>query len=268
VLNPYNRKEYVLVYDNGGVHCCFNNDFLNSFKEILDEWSEGMRKFSRFSQHHIQVHFPDPADVEDLEDQAQPLESDDSDDISETRRVRRSTQSATTLTRSHPVDHRQQISGQSQLSRPSTSSPRLSAANQQATNVDNAESSRNASSKIPIEHTAIPADGTRQAIPPQQGQNIVGSRRLEPAAASAVSQPGRNGHPTELVNRREETLSLERVPDQILQYRSGPWRSPTNDVREAVGSRTSPAEPRKREGRRKLFKDFVRGHHSDSDDDQ
>jgi hypothetical protein len=267
VLNPYNRKEYVLVYDNGGVHCCFNNDFLNSFKEILDEWSEGMRECGRFPQHQIQVHFQDPADVEDLEDQAQPLESDESDDT-ETRRAWRSTQSATTPTRSHPVDHRRQISGQSQPSQPSISSPRLSAANQQATNVDNAESSRNASSKIPIEHTAIPADGTGQAMPPQQGQNIVGSRRLEPAAASAVGRPGSNGNSAELANRREETLPPERVQDQILQYPSGPWRSPTNDVREAVGPRTSPAEPRKRVGRRKLFKDLVRGRRGDSDDDQ
>jgi hypothetical protein len=227
-----------------------------------------MRKCSRFPQHQIQVHFQDLADVEDLEDQAQPLESDESDDISETRRVWRSTQSATVPTRSHPVDHRRQTSDQSQLSRPSTSSPRLSAANQQTTNVDNSESSRNASSKIPIEHTAIPADSTGQAMPLQQGQNIVGPRRLEPAAASAVGRPGSNGHPTELVNRREETLSPERVPDQILQYRSGPWRSPTNDVREAVGSRTSPAQPRKREGRGKLFKNFVRGYRDDSNDDQ
>lgn len=195
-----------------------------------------MRKCGRFPQHQIQVHFQDPADVEDLEDRAQPLESDESDDISETRRAWRSTQSATTPTRSHPVDHRRQILSQSQPSRPSISSPRLSAANQQATNVDNAESSRNSSSKIPIEHTAIPADGTGQATPPQQGQNIVGFRRLEPAAASAVGRPGSNGNPAELANRRRETLPPERVPDQILQYRSGPWRSPINDVREAVGS--------------------------------
>jgi hypothetical protein len=230
-----------------------------------------MKECGRFPQHPIQVHFQDPADVEDvedLEDQAQPPESDESDDIWETRRAWRSTQSATTPTRSHPVDHRRQISGQSQPSRPSISSPRLLAADQQATNADNAESSRNASSRIPIKHTAIPADGTGQAMPPQQGQNIVGSRRLELVAASAVGRPGSNRHPTELANHREETLPPERVPDQILQYRSGPWRSPTNDVREAVGSRTSPAEPRIRESRRKLFKDLVRGRRSDLDDDQ
>jgi hypothetical protein len=229
-----------------------------------------MRECGRFPQHQVQVHFQDPVDVEELEDPvqaAQPLGSDESD-ISETRRAWPRTQSTTVPMRSHPVDHRRPTSGQSQASQPSIPSPHVSATNQQAMYVDNTESSRNAPSSIPLEHTTIPTGGTEQAMPPQREQNLAGSRRFEPAAASALGRPGSNPHMTEPANRHEETLPPERVPDQIMQYRSGPWRSPTNDVREAVGSRTSPAEARKREGRRKLFKDFVRGRRGDSDGDQ
>lgn len=47
MLNRQNPREYVLVYNSGAVYYNFHEDFVESFKAVIDEWSEGMRSSGR-----------------------------------------------------------------------------------------------------------------------------------------------------------------------------------------------------------------------------
>jgi hypothetical protein len=51
VLNCNNRKEYVLVFNEGPVYYSFHRDFVSPFKVIIEEWSSEMRSSERFPDH-------------------------------------------------------------------------------------------------------------------------------------------------------------------------------------------------------------------------
>jgi hypothetical protein len=51
VLNCNNGREYILVFNEGPIHYSFHQDFMTTFKMIMEEWSSGMRISEKFPDH-------------------------------------------------------------------------------------------------------------------------------------------------------------------------------------------------------------------------
>lgn len=63
VLNPFDRNEYVLVYDNGPVYCSFDPSFRDAFRKIIHEWGNSMNRYKWQENEKVSVHWKDPAAV-------------------------------------------------------------------------------------------------------------------------------------------------------------------------------------------------------------
>jgi hypothetical protein len=57
VLNRKNSEEYVLVYDEGPVYFSLHEGFVDSFKEVIEEWSAGMRSCGKSPDHKATFFF-------------------------------------------------------------------------------------------------------------------------------------------------------------------------------------------------------------------
>ncbi len=71
VLNRNNRKEYVLVFNEGYVYYSLHKTFEESFKGIIEEWSSGMRSCGvngKFSDHRALYYPSEDREEDDVDD--------------------------------------------------------------------------------------------------------------------------------------------------------------------------------------------------------
>jgi hypothetical protein len=79
-LSRRNGKEYVLVYDHGPVYYYFHWEFVEKFRAVIREWSEGMRASGRYPEHEPTFnygHDNDDDDEDGAEIEAEDIESED-----------------------------------------------------------------------------------------------------------------------------------------------------------------------------------------------
>jgi hypothetical protein len=79
-LSLRNGKEYVLVYDHGPVYYYFDREFVERFRTVVREWSEGMLASGRYSEHEPTFNYGHDNDDDDEDGarvDAEDIESED-----------------------------------------------------------------------------------------------------------------------------------------------------------------------------------------------
>jgi hypothetical protein len=52
VLSLTSAQEYLVIFNEGCIYCCFHSSFEPSFQKVADRWSQGMREAGNLAHGH------------------------------------------------------------------------------------------------------------------------------------------------------------------------------------------------------------------------